>query len=68
MGGEKPATVLLTDRAWPDDTVERAVLAAAGITLVAGPPEPAPAPVIERLVAEHQPQEGAGGSAVRGAR
>jgi D-3-phosphoglycerate dehydrogenase len=55
MSGEKPATVLLTDRAWPDDAVERAVLAAAGIALVAGPAEPAPAPVIERLVAEHQP-------------
>src|ERR1700733_6712041 len=31
MNGENPATVLLTDRAWPDDTVERAVLAAAAI-------------------------------------
>jgi D-3-phosphoglycerate dehydrogenase / 2-oxoglutarate reductase len=55
MSGENPATVLLTDRAWPDDAVERAVLAAAGITLVAGPADPAPAPVIERLAAEHRP-------------
>jgi D-3-phosphoglycerate dehydrogenase len=47
--------VLLTDRAWPDDTVERAVLAAAGLTLVAGPADPAPAPVIEDLVARHRP-------------
>jgi D-3-phosphoglycerate dehydrogenase len=55
MSGENTATVLLTDRAWPDDTVERAVLAAAGITLVCGPAEPAPAPVIEHLVAAHRP-------------
>jgi D-3-phosphoglycerate dehydrogenase len=55
MSGEKPATVLLTDRAWPDDTVERVVLAEAGIALVAGPAEPAPAAVIERLAAEHRP-------------
>jgi D-3-phosphoglycerate dehydrogenase len=55
VSGEHTAAVLLTDRAWPDDTVERAVLTAAGIALVAGPAEPAPAPVIERLVAEHQP-------------
>ncbi len=49
------ATVLLTDRAWPDETVERAVLATAGFTLVSGPSDPAPAPVIESLVADHQP-------------
>ncbi len=55
MSGENTATVLLTDRAWPDDTVERAVLTAGGITLVAGPADPAPAPVIERLAAEHRP-------------
>jgi D-3-phosphoglycerate dehydrogenase / 2-oxoglutarate reductase len=48
-------TVLLTDRAWPDDAVERGVLSAAGLALVSGPAEPAPAPVIESLVAEHQP-------------
>jgi D-3-phosphoglycerate dehydrogenase len=55
MSGENTATVLLTDRAWPDDTVERAVLAAAGLRLVAGPPDPAPAPVIEDLAARHRP-------------
>jgi len=49
------ATVLLTDRAWPDETVERTVLATAGFTLVSGPSDPAPAPVIESLVADHQP-------------
>lgn len=48
-------TVLLTDRAWPDDSVERAVLESAGFRLVSGPPEPAPAAVIDSLVAEHQP-------------
>lgn len=47
--------VLLTDRAWPDDDVERGILEAAGVDLVAGPAEPAAAPVIEELVARHQP-------------
>jgi D-3-phosphoglycerate dehydrogenase len=55
VSGENLATVLLTDRAWPDDTVERAVLDAAGIALVTGPAEPAAASVIESLVAEHRP-------------
>ncbi len=49
------ATVLLTDRAWPDDTVERTVLAAAGFTLISGPADAAPASVIESLVADRQP-------------
>jgi D-3-phosphoglycerate dehydrogenase / 2-oxoglutarate reductase len=48
-------TVLLTDRAWPDDAVERDTIEAAGFRLVSGPPDPAPATVIEALVAEHQP-------------
>ncbi len=48
-------TVLLTDRAWPDDSVERAVIEAVGLRLVSGPPDPAPATSIEALVAEHQP-------------
>jgi D-3-phosphoglycerate dehydrogenase len=48
-------TVLLTDRAWPDDRVEREVLESAGLDLVTGPREPADAARIEALVAEHQP-------------
>jgi D-3-phosphoglycerate dehydrogenase len=48
-------TVLLTDRAWPDDAIERGVIEAAGLRLVAGPAEPAAAEVIEQLVADHQP-------------
>jgi D-3-phosphoglycerate dehydrogenase / 2-oxoglutarate reductase len=48
-------TVLLTDRAWPDDRVERDVLESAGLRLVTGPPEPADAATIDALVAEHQP-------------
>ncbi|MFI1705019.1 C-terminal binding protein [Streptomyces griseoruber] len=48
-------TVLLTDHAWPDDSVERAVVEAAGLTLVTGPADPAPAAVIEALVREHRP-------------
>ncbi|WP_330351079.1 C-terminal binding protein [Streptomyces sp. NBC_00582] len=47
--------VLLTDHAWPDDSVERAVLEAAGLTLVTGPADPAPAAAIEALVREHRP-------------
>ena len=48
-------TILLTDRAWPDDTVERAVLEAAGFALVSGPSGAASAPLIESLAADHQP-------------
>jgi D-3-phosphoglycerate dehydrogenase / 2-oxoglutarate reductase len=48
-------TVLLTDRAWPDDRVEREVLAAAGLRLAVGPAEPSDAATIDALVAEHQP-------------
>ena len=55
MNGNNRATALLTDRAWPDDTVERAVLDAVGITLVTGPADAASAPVIESLVALHRP-------------
>lgn len=51
----RPATVLLTDYAWPDDSVERAVIEGAGHTLVTGPTEPASAETIEALVAEHRP-------------
>jgi len=48
-------TVLLTDRAWPDDRVEREVLESAGLRVVAGPPEPADTATIDALVAEHKP-------------
>lgn len=51
----RPGTVLLTDHAWPDDSVERSVIEQAGHTLVTGPAEPASAEVIEELVAEHRP-------------
>ncbi|MFF8974465.1 C-terminal binding protein [Streptomyces sp. NPDC014995] len=51
----RPGTVLLTDHAWPDDSVERSVIEGAGHTLVTGPAEPASAEVIEELVAEHRP-------------
>jgi D-3-phosphoglycerate dehydrogenase len=49
-------TVLLTDRAWPDDWVEREVLESAGLRLVAGPPAPADAATIDAVVAEPQPE------------
>lgn len=48
--------VLLTDYAWPDDSVERSVVEGAGFALVTGPAEPAPAERIEHLVELHQPQ------------
>ncbi|MDX3128376.1 C-terminal binding protein [Streptomyces europaeiscabiei] len=51
----RPGTVLLTDYAWPDDSVERSVIEAAGHTLVTGPAEPASAETVEELVAEHRP-------------
>jgi D-3-phosphoglycerate dehydrogenase len=55
VSAETSPSVLLTDRAWPDDNVEREVVEAAGLALVSGPPDAAPATTIERLVAEHQP-------------
>jgi len=48
-------TVLLTDYAWPDDSVERAIIESAGMRLVSGPASPAPASSIEALVREHRP-------------
>lgn len=48
-------TVLMTDYAWPDDSIERDVLEAAGLHLVSGPPKPEPAAVIEALVREYRP-------------
>ncbi|MBL8550457.1 MAG: C-terminal binding protein [Hyphomonadaceae bacterium] len=49
------AVVLQTDRAWPDDAIERAVIEAAGHSFVCGPPVPAPAAEIEALVRTHDP-------------
>ena len=48
-------TVLLTDRAWPDDSIERGILEEAGFNVVAGPADPAPVEIIDALAAEHQP-------------
>ena len=48
-------TVLLTDRAWPDDSIERGILEGAGFSVVAGPADPAPVETIDALIAEHQP-------------
>jgi D-3-phosphoglycerate dehydrogenase len=47
--------VLLTDYAWPDTTVETAILEAAGLRLVAGPARAGSATEVEALVREHQP-------------
>ncbi|GAA3828694.1 hypothetical protein GCM10023083_72110 [Streptomyces phyllanthi] len=51
----RPGTVLLTDHAWPDDTVERSVIEGAGLTLVTGPAGPASAEAGEELVAKYRP-------------
>ncbi|AMB40323.1 MULTISPECIES: C-terminal binding protein [Paenarthrobacter] len=48
-------TVLLTDRAWPDDGIEREILEKAGYRVISGPADPAPVETIDALVAEHQP-------------
>lgn len=47
--------VLMTDRAWPDDAIERQVLGAAGFELVCGPADPGPVSEIERTVREWDP-------------
>ena len=47
--------VLLTDRAWPDDDIERRILLDAGWHLVAGPADPVPATETEALVDRHNP-------------
>jgi len=47
--------VLLTDYAWPDCSVEKAVIEGAGFQLVAGPSVPATAEVITELTRVHQP-------------
>lgn len=49
------ATVLLTDYAWPDVTLEAEVIEGAGFRLVTGPAKPAAADVVAALAAEHQP-------------
>ncbi len=49
------ATVLQTDFAWPDVSIEREVIEGAGHRLVAGPSAPSPAAAVEALVAAHDP-------------
>ncbi|MDE2262105.1 MAG: C-terminal binding protein, partial [Gammaproteobacteria bacterium] len=48
-------TVLLTDYAWPDVTIEAGVIESAGFRLVTGPAKAASADVIAGLAMEHQP-------------
>lgn len=48
-------TILLTDYAWPDTSVERGIIERAGMRLVSGRADPAPAAEIESLVRECQP-------------
>jgi D-3-phosphoglycerate dehydrogenase len=49
------ATVVLTDRAWPDDRIERGVIESAGHELVAGPAVAGDAATIAALVGKHRP-------------
>ncbi|WP_338889190.1 C-terminal binding protein [Rhodococcus sovatensis] len=46
---------ILTDRAWPDDTIERKILEDAGITVIAAGAGPNPVEEIDRLVSDTQP-------------
>ncbi len=50
------AVVVQTDFAWPDVSIERAVIEGAGHSLIVGPSTPLPEQDIEALVAEHNPQ------------
>ena len=50
------AVVVQTDFAWPDVSIERAVIEGAGHTLIAGPSTPLPEQEIDALVAAHNPQ------------
>lgn len=50
------STVLITDYAWPDVSVETAVLEAAGHTVVAGPSKPGTAADVEAMVRAHRPE------------
>jgi D-3-phosphoglycerate dehydrogenase / 2-oxoglutarate reductase len=47
--------VLLTDRAWPDDDIERRIIEGSGFELVAGPADDRQRQAIERLVQVHDP-------------
>lgn len=47
--------VLITDHPWPDTEIERAICAAAGHELIAGPIEALPEAEIEQLVVTHAP-------------
>jgi D-3-phosphoglycerate dehydrogenase len=49
------STVLLTDYAWPDDSIERGIVEGAGMCLISGPAKPSSAEAIEALAREHRP-------------
>lgn len=51
----RAGVVLLTDRAWPGDTIERRTIEGAAFELVAGPADPAPRETIEDMVKTHDP-------------
>lgn len=55
MTPDLTSTVLLTDRAWPDDTIERQVIEAAGHRLVAGPAAAGSADDVLQLVQATRP-------------
>lgn len=48
-------TILITDYAWPDLSIERQAIEGAGFRLAAGPSAPLPAEQITALAREHQP-------------
>ena len=55
MTSDFASTVLLTDRAWPDDAIERRIIEAAGYRLVAGPAVAGSADDVLQLVRATRP-------------
>lgn len=55
MSHHQRPVVLMTDRAWPDDAVERGVIEEAGFDFVTGPAQAPSAAEVEAVVSEHQP-------------
>jgi D-3-phosphoglycerate dehydrogenase len=49
------STILVTDHPWPDLTIERSILEAAGHRVIAGPEATPDAAYVEAMTAEHDP-------------
>lgn len=49
------STVLVTDHAWPDLSIERQIIESAGFRMAAGPADPSEAARVADMVREHRP-------------